>query len=144
VQKDFLRKLTEKDMENSIELLGLKGQQLNERLTLAEKKLKRISKSGEEMDGNTSNNEEEEFIFALKKEMPEVFENIQTTFALLGEIDRLVTEVKYSKDSEIMLSLQDKGDIASENVEEAETLLNQLEKEILEWNAQKKLQRRDL
>lgn len=144
MQKDFLRKLTEKDMENSIELLGLKGQQLNERLTLAEKKLKRISKSGEEMDGNTSNNEEEEFIFALKKEMPEVFENIQTTFALLGEIDRLVTEVKYSKDSEIMLSLQDKGDIASENVEEAETLLNQLEKEILEWNAQKKLQRRDL
>ena len=29
------------------------------------------------MDGNTSNNEEEDFIMALKNEMPEVFENIE-------------------------------------------------------------------
>jgi len=32
------------------------------------------------MDGNTSNADEEEFIDALKKEMPEVLENITLTF----------------------------------------------------------------
>jgi hypothetical protein len=50
--------------------------------------------SGEEMDGNTSNNEEEEFIYALKNEMPEVFENIEVTMEMLVEIDGLVVEVK--------------------------------------------------
>jgi len=45
----------------------------------AQRKLKQVAKSGEEMDGNTSNNEEEEFIFALQNEMPEVFINITNT-----------------------------------------------------------------
>ena len=46
------------------------------------------------MDGNTSNNEEEEFIHALKNEMPEVFENIETTLNLLKDTEKLVGEVK--------------------------------------------------
>jgi len=52
------------------------------------------------MDGNTSTNEEEEFIFALKNEMPEVFLNIDTTIILLKEIDKLVPEVKNSMNIE--------------------------------------------
>jgi hypothetical protein len=32
------------------------------------------------MDGNTSMNEEEEFLDALKEEMPEVFKNIDSNF----------------------------------------------------------------
>ena len=46
------------------------------------------------MDGNTSNNEEEEFIEALKNEMPEVQNNLETTLKLLTEIDAIVKEVK--------------------------------------------------
>ena len=46
------------------------------------------------MDGNTSNDEEEEFINALKNEMPEVFENIETTVNLLKEAENLVNDVK--------------------------------------------------
>ena len=46
------------------------------------------------MDGNTSNDEEEEFINALKNEMPEVFENIETTVSLLKEAENLVNDVK--------------------------------------------------
>ena len=83
VQKDIVRQLTEQDMENSVDLLGLKATELKERLVDAQKHLKTIGKSGEEMEGNTSNKEEEEFIFALKNEMPEVFENIDSTFELL-------------------------------------------------------------
>ena len=55
--------------------------------------LKKITKSGEEMDGNVSNNEEEEFIHALKNEMPEVFENIETTLTMLKDIDKLIFDV---------------------------------------------------
>jgi len=50
----------------------------------------KIQKSGEEMDGNTSNTEEDEFIVALRNEMPEVLDNIETNLALLDEIDKLV------------------------------------------------------
>ena len=54
-------------MENSVELLGLKSQELNERLMDTKMRLVLIQRSGQEMDGNTSNDEEEEFINALKK-----------------------------------------------------------------------------
>ena len=98
----MVKKITEADMENSIVLLGLKGQQLMERLIETNKRLKAINKSGQEMDGNTSTNEEEDFIFAMKKEMPEVFENIETTLALLKEIDRIVSELKQTTDADKM------------------------------------------
>jgi len=41
------------------------------------------------MDGNTSQQEEEEFIDALKEEMPEVFKNIDGNFEQLDKIDDL-------------------------------------------------------
>jgi hypothetical protein len=39
--------------------------------------------------------------------------------------------------------LKHKINIATENVDESENLVVKLEKEIIEWNALKKLQRRD-
>jgi len=42
-----------------------------------------------------------------------------------------------------MNELKEKVNIVSDNVEESESLVIKLEKEILEWNAQKKLCRRD-
>ena len=42
------------------------------------------------MDGNTSNNEEDEFIDALKDEMPEVFKNIEFNFDQIDEIDAML------------------------------------------------------
>lgn len=130
-------------MENSADLLGLKAQELRERLQASKKNLQNISKAGEDMDGNTSNKEEDEFIDALKAEMPEVFENIETTLNLLLEIEKLVGEVKKTMSVEKMTDLKEKVNIASENVEESESLVQKLEKEIVEWNAQKKLCRRD-
>ena len=46
------------------------------------------------MYGNTSTNEEEDFIQALKNEMPEVLDNIETNLGLLVEIEKLVPDVK--------------------------------------------------
>jgi len=64
------------------------------------------------MDGNTSNNEEEEFINALKNEMPEVSENIDTTLKLLKEIEKIVVEVKQTLNTDKMMDLKDKVNIA--------------------------------
>lgn len=130
-------------MENSLDLLSMKAQELRQRLQESNVHLKKISNSGVEMEGNTSNNEEEEFIYALKNEMPEVSENINTTLNLLKEIEQIVIEVKQSLDTQKMMDLKEKVNIAQENVEESENLVSNLEKEILEWNAQKKLAKRD-
>jgi hypothetical protein len=65
-QKDVVKMLTELDMENSIGIMDLQSQQLKERLQLIEETLKNINQIGQDMDGNTSNEEETEFIFALK------------------------------------------------------------------------------
>jgi hypothetical protein len=67
--------------------------------------------------------------------MPEVFENIETTLNLLLEIEKLVGEVKKTMSVEKMTDLKEKVNIASENVEESESLVHKLEKEIVEWNA---------
>ena len=42
------------------------------------------------MDGNTTHNEEDEFIDALKDEMPEVFKNIDMNFEQIDGIDDLL------------------------------------------------------
>ena len=75
------------------------------------------------MDGNTSNGEELEFISALKVEMPEVFDNIETTLNLLKDIEKLVGEVKLTMSVDKMSDLKDKVNIASENIEESESLV---------------------
>lgn len=76
--------------------------------------------------------------------MPEVLDNIDTNLGLLVEIEKLVLDVKQSMSLEKMNNLREKVEIATENVEESEGLVIKLEKEILEWNIQKKLCKRDI
>jgi len=57
-------------MANATTLLVKKAHKLRERLIAAKEDLKKISDTGDEMDGNTTHNEEDEFIDALKDEMP--------------------------------------------------------------------------
>jgi hypothetical protein len=95
------------------------------------------------MDGNTSNGEEEEFVVAIKKEMPETIENIEIELNKLKDVEKLVAEVKQTLNVDKMTELKKKVGIASENVDESESLVNKLHLELLEWNAQKKLFRRD-
>ena len=49
---------------------------MKERLLAVKDLFDQIHNSGREMDGNTSNNEEDEFIDALTDEMPDVYGNI--------------------------------------------------------------------
>ena len=58
------------DMKNATKLLGRKGDKLKERLLASQDQFKTIENAGEEMDGNCSNEDEEEFIGTIKSEMP--------------------------------------------------------------------------
>ena len=131
------------DMANATNLLAKKAKNLRDRLVIAQGELKKIATCGEEMDGNCSHNEEEEFIDALKDEMPEVFKNIEGNFAQLDKIDDLIKEVKDSKSIDTMQVLKNEVDDANTKVEQCEGLVNKLENEIIEWDALKKLCRRD-
>lgn len=80
-------KLIIQDIENATKLLEVKNKKLRERLEIAKTELSKINKCGDEMDGNCSRNEEEEFIEALKDEMPEVFKNIDGNFEQIDKVD---------------------------------------------------------
>jgi hypothetical protein len=68
--------------------------------------------------------------------MPEVFDNITTTFKLINEIDNLILQVKHSMDADQMITLQEKVGLASDNIEQSEQLLHQLQKEVIDMNGQ--------
>jgi hypothetical protein len=104
-------------MDNAIKILTKKHFKLRERLQDAKKDLTQIKNCGEDMDGNTTNNEEDEFIDALKDEMPEVFKNIVFNFEQLDEIESLIQEVIKTKDLEKMQTLKQGVDDASNKVE---------------------------
>lgn len=90
MMNDLNSKLIQQDMDNATVLLTKKAQKLRERLMAAQKGLKKIHNCGNEMDGNTTHNEEDEFIDALKDEMPDVFKNIELNFEQIDGIDILL------------------------------------------------------
>jgi len=136
-------KLIMQDIENATKLLDVKNKKLRERLIQAKKELEKINKCGDDMDGNCSRNEEEEFIEALKDEMPEVFKNIEGNFEQLDKIEDLIKEIQQTKSIDLMQNLKSEIDDASSKVEQCESLVNKLENEVIEWDALKKLCRRD-
>lgn len=140
---DLNAKLIQQDMENATRLLRKKSHSLRERLVEAKADLTKISNTGNEMEGNTTHNEEDEFIDALKDEMPQVFKNIEANFGLIDKVDRLMDEVMATKNVDKMGELKKNVDEASAAVEQSEGLVTKLEGELIEWNARNKLVRRD-
>lgn len=78
------------DFKNAVKLLEVKSGKQRIRLETARAELVKINVCGTQMDGNTSHNEEEEFIDALGDEMPEVFKNIDGNFDKLDNIDLML------------------------------------------------------
>lgn len=143
IMRELNNKLISQDMENAAKLLGQKADNLRKRLEVAKGELEKIGECGEQMDGNTSHQEEEEFIDALKEEMPEVFKNIEGNFEQLDKIADMIEEVLKNREIETMQDLKGQIDDAQTKVEQCEGLVNKLENEIIEWDAHKKLCRRD-
>jgi len=136
-------KLILQDMDNATILINKKANKLRERLNHARAALMKIQNCGEEMDGNTTASEEDEFIDTLKGEMPEVFKNIGINFEQIDGIDELIKQVTETKDINKMKHMKAEVDDATNKVVESEGLVVKLEQEIIEWNALKKLIKRD-
>ena len=131
------------DFKNAVKLLEVKSGKQRIRLETARAELVKINTCGTQMDGNTSHNEEEEFIDALGDEMPEVFKNIDGNFDKLDNIDLMLEQVKQSQNIEQMTKLKQEIDDTNEKLEQCEGLVNKLENEVIEWDSLKKLCRRD-
>jgi len=130
-------------MDNATILISKKANKLRERLNHARAALMKIQHCGEEMDGNATASEEDEFIDTLKEEMPEVFKNIGINFDQIDGIDELIKQVTETKDIDKMKLMKAEVDDASNKVVESEGLIVKLEQEIIEWNALQKLIKRD-
>jgi hypothetical protein len=87
---DLDNKLTQQDIHNATKLLAKKSNKLRERLTAAKEMFEKITACGNEMDGNTSTNEEEDFVEMLKDQMPEMLGNIDENFEQIDKIDQLL------------------------------------------------------
>ena len=68
------------DTGNALNLMRTGLIKLKERNQISKEKLTKIDQSSREMDGNTTSKEEEELVGALKDEMPDFFENVETNF----------------------------------------------------------------
>lgn len=143
LMRELNEKLIMQDMNNALALLKKQAVNLRKRLQTAKTELTKIHNCGIEMDGNTTHNEEEEFIDALKDEMPDVFKNIELNFELLDKIDDKLKKLEKSQSIEAMQELKGLVIDAEGKVKQCEALVNKLENEIVEWDAFKKLCRRD-
>jgi len=131
------------DLDNACNLLGRRALKLGDRLRGTKEMCNKINKLGQEMDGNTSNNEEEEFVIALIDEMPQIFTKIDGCEAQLAEFAVIIQQCQKNKDSKLLMKLKDMIDDLSRQADEIDDLANSLETELIEWNAQRKLIRRD-
>lgn len=111
------------DIDNASNILGKKTKTLKDRLKVAKEELEKIEETGEKMEGNTSQNDEDEFIDALKDEMPEVFKNIDANFDQLEHMDDLLKDIEKTKDIEKMTELKKEADEATSKVEQSEGLV---------------------
>ena len=142
---DSLSKILEaQDQENALKLMKKKLDKLKERLTSYKSKLSQISQAGKEMDGNTSNDGEDDFIGALDDEMPVVFENIEKNFKQLEVLQAQYNQMLKKPDGDLLKKMGKDLDGVLTNVNQTEVLVNKLENEIVEWDTPKKLIRRDV
>jgi hypothetical protein len=143
MEVDLNNLLIMQDMDNALALLDRRGNKLGDRIKAIRNLCGKIDKTGKELDGNTSTEEEREFIDAMSEEMPIVLANLNKKEQELIALMQALKDLKKSKKPEDLLKVKTGFEVLGQKIEEEEKLSNDLEKEIIEWNAQKKLTKRD-
>lgn len=85
--QDLNKNLIAQDIKNGVKVLDNKTNSLYERLKNVQDQIQKIDNTAKEMDGNTSNNEEDDFLDALKDELPQVFKAIDENFKQINEFN---------------------------------------------------------
>ena len=135
--------LEAQDCDNALKLMKKKLDTVKERLTDYKKQLDQICASGKDMDGNTSNQDEDEFIGALDDEMPGVFDNMDKNFKQLEVLYARYNQLLKKTDPAKVKQLGEELKLIEKNTEQTGDLVDKLDHEIMEWDNPKKLCRRD-
>ena len=90
------------DNGNALNLLKNGLIKLKERNQISQDKLNQIDQTTMEMDGNTSTKEEDELVVALKDEMPDFRENVETNFDQITSINQMIKQCEKSEDPKLM------------------------------------------
>lgn len=85
-----------------------KANQLLDRLKTCKGQMKKIDECTQDMDGNNSNEEEDDFIEAIREEMPDVFKQINSNF---GSLDGFLENIKKVKSNPTHADLQKLKDV---------------------------------
>jgi hypothetical protein len=96
-------------------------------------KLKKIQKSGLEMEGNETD-DEGEFIDVLQAEMPAVLKEMEECIISIEDCERMLEELKQKKTVELMKKLQEEANTAEKMLEHKESLSGKLEPELIQWD----------
>ena len=94
------------------------------------------------MEGNESD-DEGEFIDVLQAEMPAVLKEMGDCITAIEDCEKLLEELKQKKSVELMKRLQEDANAAEKMLEHKESLSGKLEPELIQWDPQAKLERRD-
>lgn len=79
--------MIQNDIDNAASFLGKRLNKLTTKLLKVFEILKKIGKAGEDMEGNASQQEEDELVDALKNEMPEVYRNIEINMKEIENVE---------------------------------------------------------
>ena len=143
VKDELVRKLTEQDLENLTEMLSLKITDSRERALEIKSRMLSIQASCQAMDGNASTSEEEVLVETITEELPAKLEQAGITIDQIDDLETSLNEVLQQSDMLKLNELKSNSEKATIQVEELEDLVNTLEKELLNWNGQRKLKKRD-
>lgn len=127
--------LIKQDLDNAVKLLGRKAEKLKDRIAYTRNLCSKIDKVGDELDGNTSNNDENEFIEAINDEMPSILGKLSEDEQQLDDILKKLAILEKSKNPDELVQIKSQFDDLVNSVDEHEDLANRLECEIIEWNA---------
>ena len=98
--KQLNTELFKQDVINASELLRKTNSRLRERLQKAKLSLDQIVQCGDDMDGNTTNIDEEEFITELRTGLPEINKNFSKNFDQIELINSLIQQMIEKKSQE--------------------------------------------
>jgi hypothetical protein len=123
-------------------MLAIKVKKLMPRALAIQTKLTKIQKAGIEMEGNETD-DEGEFIDVLQAEMPSVLKEMEDCISSIEDCEKMLEELKKNKSIDLMKKLQEEANTAEKMLEHKESLAAKLEPELIQWDPQAKLERRD-
>lgn len=113
IQKDMSQlnnDLILQDLDNAVKLLTRKSENMKARVSNIRELCNKITQAGQDLDGNTSNKDEEEFVDALTDEMPTLHGDLDVIEEGIEQLVLKLKEVQQSENPNDLLKAKDEFD----------------------------------